>query len=79
MDNSERKVGFLGYSEETGEMLVTVINDPIRNLAATVLKQAVKDKFRGTDRTTMQFWCDVLDVSYDAFMERAKGGITWRS
>ena len=58
-----------------------VIDNPVRNLAATVLKQAVKEKFTATDATMIRFWCDVVDVDYDAFVERAKkdGGITWRS
>ena len=58
-----------------------VIDNPVRNLAATVLKQATKEKFRGTDATMIRFWCDVVDVDYDAFMARAQrnGGITWRS
>jgi hypothetical protein len=72
------------------DIVEQVFDNPVRNLAATVLKAAAEDNFRctighkncpGTDHTLLQFWCDVVGVNIDAFTERVKqeGGITWRA
>ncbi len=48
-----------------------LVAEPEKILAAQVLKQAVRDNDLN-DKTMLSFWCAVVDVSPEAFFERAR-------
>ncbi len=48
-----------------------IVAEPEKILAAQVLKQAARDN-DFSSRTMLSFWCEVVDVTPEAFFERAR-------